>query len=1201
MATSSHLFGVTRFQLMELMSLRRMEGQRHLEGLGGVEGLMDQLCVNRKEGLGDSRLDLEERRRQFGSNSIPRGSPKSFIALAFDALQDKTLLILIAAALLSIVLGVTVEEQKDRAWIEGATILIAVVIVVIVTATNDWLKDRQFRGLQDKLVSDAKFSVRRDREIKELQLAEIVVGDIAEFKYGNTFPCDGVLIQGNDVSVNESTLTGEAYLVKKNTKSDPMLLAGTQVMEGSGRMLVTAVGPYSQQGIIFTLMSKQAEEDSGFLSSTFRKLRGKCCPKKRPTDEEEWSPTLPKEQVEERKYDPDSPPSKEIEALEEEGEGEGEDDTQPLTCCQKVNPFSREKKAQQKQRQEKEKEKAKAQEKSEEGGGSSVLQKKLNKLALRIGYAGTLAAILCFLILLLKFVIEDFAIDGQSWNSSQDFSRILHFVIIGITVLVVAVPEGLPLAITIALAYSVRKMMRDNNLVRHLHACETMGNATTICSDKTGTLTTNRMTVVESYLARRHYTETPSGLPGSLLEVLELNVAVNSGYTSKLVPDVEEDGAEDRDTPLWKRVLQSIGLYSKSKGQILGQGLDKQIGNVTECALLGLLVSLGIDYEAVREEHPPETFEKVFTFNSSRKSMTTVIPLPGGRGHRILTKGASEIVLAKCTSIIGEDGSVMPLTEDGRKEVIAEMVQPMAGRALRTLCLAYRDVHSTGGEAAAPGISPAEPDWNEEEEVVKDLTCIGVVGIQDPVRPEVPLNIKLCQQAGITVRMVTGDNVETARAIAVKCGIVEPNFPSYCVMDGKEFNRRVKDSQGKEVDQEKLDRIWPHLRVLARSSPKDKYVLVDGIISSHSRKKRQVVAVTGDGTNDGPALKRADVGFAMGIAGTDVAKEACDIILTDDNFESIVRAVMWGRNVYDSISKFLQFQLTVNIVAVVLALISAIVIDDSPLRAVQMLWVNLIMDTFASLALATESPTEELLERKPYGRSKALISTQMWLFLIGHSLFQLSVMFVLVFVGDKLFDIPSSAHRPLRAPALEHFTMVFNTFVFMQIFNEINARKVHGERNVFKGIHKNYVFLAIVFFQVLVQVILVEYGSIVFSTAPLGVDLWLWCVFLGSCELVWGQLLLLIPINKIKHKIKERLPKTEEEVEPPPVDIDINRARYLWVKSLNRLRSQIRVVHAFRSSLEASPSIHLSALTQYTSTPRASRYSSGVTGKETAV
>ena len=243
-----------------------------------------------------------------------------------------------------------------------------------------------------------------------------------------------------------------------------------------------------------------------------------------------------------------------------------------------------------------------------------MLQKKLNKLALRIGYAGTLAAILCFLILLLKFVIEDFAIDGQSWNSSQDFSRILHFVIIGITVLVVAVPEGLPLAITIALAYSVRKMMRDNNLVRHLHACETMGNATTICSDKTGTLTTNRMTVVESYLARRHYTETPSGLPGSLLEVLELNVAVNSGYTSKLVPvsvqysactaphathnttqqDVEEDGAEDRDTPLWKRVLQSIGLYSKSKGQILGQGLDKQIGNVTECALLGLLVSLGL-------------------------------------------------------------------------------------------------------------------------------------------------------------------------------------------------------------------------------------------------------------------------------------------------------------------------------------------------------------------------------------------------------------------------------------------------------------------------------------------------------------------------------------------------------------------------------------------------------------------------------
>lgn len=256
----------------------------------------------------------------------------------------------------------------------------------------------------------------------------------------------------------------------------------------------------------------------------------------------------------------------------------------------------------------------------------------------------------------------------------------------------------------------------------------------------------------------------------------------------------------------------------------------------------------------------------------------------------------------------------------------------------------------------------------------------------------------------------------------------------------------------------------------------------------------------------------------QGIAGTDVAKEASDIILTDDNFASIVKAVMWGRNVYDSISKFLQFQLTVNVVAVTLAVISAIIITDSPLRAVQMLWVNLIMDTFASLALATEPPSEELLKRKPYGRNRALISRHMLLFLAGHSIYQLIVMLVLVFPGPELFDIDDSKYRPLRATPRQHFTFVFNTFVFMQIFNEINARKVHGERNVFKGIHRNWIFLVVVVGQVAVQVLLVQVGGpvgLIFSTTPLSLDLWMWTLFLGSVELLVGQVLLLIPVQLI--------------------------------------------------------------------------------------
>ena len=246
-----------------------------------------------------------------------------------------------------------------------------------------------------------------------------------------------------------------------------------------------------------------------------------------------------------------------------------------------------------------------------------------------------------------------------------------------------------------------------------------------------------------------------------------------------------------------------------------------------------------------------------------------------------------------------------------------------------------------------------------------------------------------------------------------------------------------------------------------------------------------------------------------------MAKEACDIILTDDNFTSIVKAVMWGRNVYDSISKFLQFQLTINIVAVLLAIISAFTIGDTPLRAVQLLWVNLIMDTLASLALATEPPTEELLKRKPYGRTKSLISRYMWLFIIGHSLYQLTVMFVLVFAGAELFDIDEGSGRELRADPTEHFTLVFNTFVCMQIFNEINARKIHGERNVFTHIHRNFIFIAVMIGQVSIQIIIVEFGDIVFSTSGLTLDLWLWCIFLGSTELIVEQLLLFIPVQKI--------------------------------------------------------------------------------------
>lgn len=270
-----------------------------------------------------------------------------------------------------------------------------------------------------------------------------------------------------------------------------------------------------------------------------------------------------------------------------------------------------------------------------------------------------------------------------------------------------------------------------------------------------------------------------------------------------------------------------------------------------------------------------------------------------------------------------------------QQRLLLQVIEPMASNGLRTICLAFRDFVPNPA-AINEVLIDAEPNWTDEENIVAQLTCLCVVGIEDPVRPEVPDAIRCCQRAGITVRMVTGDNINTARSIAAKCGIVKPN-DDVLILDGHEFNRLIRDSSG-DVQQHLLDQVWPRLRVLARSSPTDKYTLVKGIIESNLSDNREVVAVTGDGTNDGPALKVADVGFAMGIAGTDVAKEACDIILTDDNFSSIVKAVMWGRNVYDSIAKFLQFQLTVNVVAVVVAFVGACVVQDSPLKVNEIFW-----------------------------------------------------------------------------------------------------------------------------------------------------------------------------------------------------------------------------------------------------------------------
>jgi len=1122
-------YDVTLKQLCKLMENYDKDSDpvTKVQEFGGVHEIARKLNTSEAGGLSGEKGDLEHRQDVFGSNTIPPKPPKTFWQLVWEALQDVTLIILQVAALVSLSLSfyrpptvdAEVEEEHSTDWIEGLAILLAVVIVVLVTAFNDWEKEKQFRGLQDRIESEQTFSVIRSNNMTQVQVGEIVVGDIISVKYGDLLPADGLVMQSNDLKVDESCLTGESDQVSKGVDSNPMVLSGTHVMEGSGKVLVTAVGVNSQAGMILTLLVGAAAKKADEMERQKRKDVEEGVGNAHPNH------TLANSTI--GKQDDDDDDDKSVGGGDEE---------------------------------------------------KSVLQAKLTNLAIQIGYGGMAVSLATVVILSISFSIDEFYYKESPW--SLYFVRFyLKFVIIGVTVLVVAVPEGLPLAVTLSLAYSVKKMMADNNLVRHLDACETMGNATTICSDKTGTLTTNRMTVVQAYICNKHYQpgrpDLPKfrDLPQNVAKLVTQGISVNSSYSTNV----------------------------EHSADVSGMGLPTQIGNKTECSLLGFVIDLGVDYRQLRREMPDTKFKKVYTFNSARKSMSTIIPLESG-GFRVYTKGASEIVMKKCSFLIGDNGRIDSFTAAHQDRLVQTVIEPMAKNGLRTISLAYRDFVPSKAEKNQVHYDPStEPNFETmgEDNVIANMTCICIVGIEDPVRDEVPDAIKQCQRAGITVRMVTGDNINTARAIATKCGIVKPG-DGYLVMDGKEFNKRVRDPHTNEIRQDLLDKLWPRLRVLARSQPVDKYTLVKGIIDSNMSLAREVVAVTGDGTNDAPALKKADVGFAMGIAGTDVAKEASDIILTDDNFTSIVKAVMWGRNVYDSIAKFLQFQLTVNVVAVVVAFIGACAIRDSPLKAVQMLWVNLIMDTLASLALATELPTPDLLNRKPYGRTSPLISATMAKNILGQSLYQLIVVFGFMFYGEKLFDIDNGRGADLGDPPSVHFTMIFNVFVMMTMFNEINARKIHGQRNVFSGFFSNPIYYIIWIATFISQIIIIEFGGIAFKTTSLNIEQWAWCTLFGMGVLLWQQLVTSIPTAWFGKKIEEDDSKSNRNQnnnlnsrvgsnppEPLSPNLDDPPTSYthhgnhhthnpmvgrsgqiLWIRGLTRLQTQLRVIRAFKSSLE---------------------------------
>ncbi|KAM4084511.1 hypothetical protein ACB094_08G137800 [Castanea mollissima] len=678
------------------------------------------------------------------------------------------------------------------------------------------------------------------------------------------------------------------------------------------------------------------------------------------------------------------------------------------------------------------------------------LQVRLNRLTSSIGKVGLAVAFLVLVVLLVRYFTgntEDGNGNKEFNGSSTKVNNILNAVVgivaAAVTIVVVAIPEGLPLAVTLTLAYSMKRMMVDQAMVRKLSACETMGSATTICTDKTGTLTLNKMKVTKFWLGKESFVPaTYSSIAPYFLKLLQEGVSLNT----------------------------TGSVYKPASGSEI-----EFSGSPTEQAILSWAVQeLSMEMEQLMQSCKILYVE---AFNSQKKRSGVLIRKNADNTIHVHWKGAAEMILKMCSSYYDASG-IMKDLDDGEKMKFEQIIQGMAASSLRCIAFAHKQV------------SEEDQEHDSEQKKIEEegLTLLGLVGIKDPCRPGVKKAVEDCQNAGVNIKMITGDNVFTAKAIATECGILRfDQDMSGAVIEGVEFRNYTPEERMERVDK---------ICVMARSSPFDKLLMVECL-----KQKGHVVAVTGDGTNDAPALKEADVGLSMGIQGTEVAKESSDIVILDDNFASVVTVLRWGRCVYNNIQKFIQFQLTVNVAALVINFVAAVSAGKVPLTAVQLLWVNLIMDTLGALALATEKPTEELMTKPPVGRTEPLITNIMWRNLLAQALYQIIILLTLQFKGESIFGVTEKVND----------TLIFNTFVICQVFNEFNARKLE-KKNVFKGIHRNKLFLGIIAITIVLQVVMVEFLKKFADTERLNWGQWGVCIGIGIVSWPIGCIVKWIPI-----------------------------------------------------------------------------------------
>jgi len=920
-------------------------------------------------------------RARHGANVLTPPPREPWWRELLSKFNDPIIRILMIAAVISIAVGAAHGE-----FTEGIGIVVAIFLATFVAFWNEHRANAEFDVL-NRVNDDVPVRVIRDGSPHTVPRKDLVVGDVILLENGEEVPADAEVLEAVSLEVDESRLTGEAFPVPKQLQSAGELanttypsyqaLKSTFVADGHGVFSVLAVGDGSEIG----RAARKAAEDSGVETPLSRQLdrlarvigviafgvaailffalvvegavRGVLV-----MSAVQWAlgavGTVAVLAILNRIWLP---------VLFDLPLLIGRDPSPPAWVS----------------------------------GGN--LRGWLVGLAIAcaVGGAGVWALV----------SYGGLPSSPPQWVPSEALLELLAYFMVAVTLIVVAVPEGLALSVTLALAYSMRKMIASNNLVRRMHACETIGAATVICSDKTGTLTMNRMRVSEM--------RGGAGLPDGPGHPLSVAIAANS--TALL--------------------------------ELLDGGGARTLGNPTEGALLSWLLERGIDYQGVRTAC---RLEKQWTFTTERKFMATVVR-HDALGRVLLVKGAPEIVL----------GRVAGDTEPAREEVLAYQ-----RRGMRTIGLAMRALRDD------------EQVDRDLDEVARDLEWLAFASNEDPVRPDVPDAIATCLSAGVAVKIVTGDTPETAREIARQIHLWVPadEEREHAIVTGDEFSRWTD---------EEVDARARGLKILARARPADKLRLVKAL-----QRLGEVVAVTGDGTNDAPALNHADVGLSMGMTGTAVAKEASDIVLLDDSFASIARAILWGRSIYINIQHFLIFQLTINLTAILIALTGPFVGVQLPLTVMQMLWVNLIMDTLAALALATEPPNENLMKNRPRDQKAFIISGPMAAQIFGTGLF-----FVAVLAAMIAGYLDGSVHK---------LTIFFSAFIFLQVWNMFNARLFGTGKPLWQVISSNRAFWVVTAAIVIGQVAIVQFGGEVFRTEPISLSEWATIIGATSIVLWAGEL-----------------------------------------------------------------------------------------------